>query len=371
MKHNFKLFITSVVFALICGFVPAFAIDAYVTIIYRQVDVAFVDRSDKELDGILSSSNEDRNYYLIENYTMKKIRHLVVAEDYEFASEATLVVIDNNLDNMEAVELYSTISSALEKQKEQKLAIEQRKQAEQARFEAEKAKQRTIIEKEYVSMNTASGNTVYLKGKNEKLSSTYWAFRFGLFDGTFISDTSDDYSSFRYGLGGDFTYEYSFDKLMIGADIGGDAIIIPFFVDDSTIVGNFSLIPKISFSNLGKWLSFRAGFASVIKMDSGNGNDSCLQETVYSPVFGLGLNHINLGGAEFTLNADYLLGHLAYDGLNFALNSAINFALPIMKMDKIQLNFNIGLKDTLFVKDSGIENRAGIILAIGAQNVIK
>lgn len=43
----------------------------------------------------------------------------------------------------------------------------------------------------------------------------------------------------------------------------------------------------------------------------------------------------------------------------------------MMKMDKVQLNFNIGIKDTLFVKDSGIENRAGIILAVGAQNVIK
>lgn len=371
MKRNCRFFVILAVFALIFGALPAFAIDAYVTVIYRQVDIAFVDRSDSELDGILSKSNEDRNYYLIENYTMKKIRHLIVSEDYEFASEAALVVIDNNLDNMEAVELYSSIAAALEKQKEQRLAIEQRQQAEQARFEAEKAKQRAIIEKDYVSMNTASGNTVYLKEKNEKLSSTFWAFRFGLFDGTFISDTSDSYSSFRYGLSGDFTYEYSFDKIMIGADVGGDAIIIPFFGDDSTIVGNFSLVPKISFSNLGKWLSFRAGFASVIKMDSGSGNESCLQETIYSPVFGLGLNHIALGNAEFSLNADYLLGHLVYDGLNFAMNSAINFTLPIMKMDKVQLNFNIGVKDTLFVKESGIENRAGIILAIGAQNVVK
>ena len=167
MKRNCRFFVILAVFALIFGALPAFAIDAYVTVIYRQVDIAFVDRSDSELDGILSKSNEDRNYYLIENYTMKKIRHLIVSEDYEFASEAALVVIDNNLDNMEAVELYSSIAAALEKQKEQRLAIEQRQQAEQARFEAEKAKQRAIIEKDYVSMNTASGNTVYLKEKNE------------------------------------------------------------------------------------------------------------------------------------------------------------------------------------------------------------
>lgn len=72
MKRSVKKIITLAVFALISGIVPAFAIDAYVTVIYREVDIAFVDRSNTELDGILSKSNEDRNYYLIENYTMKK-----------------------------------------------------------------------------------------------------------------------------------------------------------------------------------------------------------------------------------------------------------------------------------------------------------
>lgn len=353
------------------GIVPAFAIDAYVTVIYREVDVAFVNKSDTQLDGILGKNNQDRNYYLVENYTMKKIRRLVVDEDYKFASSATLVVIDNNLDNMEAVDLYSTISAALEKQEEQELVIEQKRQAELAKFEAEKAKQRAIIQKDYVSMQTASGDTVYLKEKHERYTSTYWDFKFGLFDGTIVADTGSSYNSFRYGVSGDFTYEYSADQLMIGGDVSGDAIIIPFSGDDSTILGNFSLMPKISFNKLGNKLSLRAGFASVIRVDSGSNNTSTLHETVYSPAFGLGLSHINLGKATLSLTADYLLGHLAYSDLNFAMNSSFNVAIPIAKMERVQLNFNAGVKDTLFIKDSGVENRAGIILAIGAQNVIK
>lgn len=355
---------------LFSGTVQLFALDAYVTVIYREVDIAFIDRSDKELDGILSKNNEDKNYYLIENYTMKKIRRLVVDEDYDFANAATLVVIDNNLDNMEAVELYSTISTALEKQNEQKLMLEQKKQAELAKFEAEKAKQRQIIEKDYVSVETASGEKVYLKEKNEKYTSVFWDFKFGMFDGVFVLDTDNDYKSFRYGVSGDFTFEYNFDQLMIGADVGGDAIIIPFFNDDSTILGCFNIVPKLGFKKL-KNFNFRAGFASVITIDSGDENNSTLQETVLSPVFGLGLSHIKIGAAELSMNADYLLGHLAYEGLNFAMNGALNLAIPIMTMEKVQLNFNIGLKDTLYIKDSGVENRAGLILAIGAQNVIK
>lgn len=368
MAKIYKLLVAISISLALTGLIPVFALDAYVTVIYREVDVAFVNRSDKELDGILVKNNNDKNYYLIENYTMKKIRHLVVDQDYDFASEATLVVIDNNLDNMEAVELYATISAALEKENEQKLVMEQKRQAELAKYEAEKAKQRALIQKDYVSVETASGDTVYLKEKYEKYTSTFWDFRFGMFDGTYVVDSNSNYNSFRYGVSGDFTFEYSFDKLMIGADLGGDAIIIPFVNDDSTILGNFNIVPKIGFS---KHLSFRAGFASVITIDSGEGNESTLQKTVLSPIFGVGLNHIYLGETELSMNADYLLGHLAYDNLNFAMNGALNLAIPIMTMEKVRLNFNLGLKDTLYVKESGIENRAGLILAIGAQNVIK
>lgn len=355
----------------IAGVLPAVALDAYVTVIYREVDIAFVNKSEKELDGVLGKNNEDRNYYLIENYTMKKIRHLIVNEEYNFASQATLVVIDNNLDNMEAVDLYATISAALQKQEEQQRIVEERKKLELAKFEAEKAKQKAKVEKDYVTVQSASGEAVYLKEKYEKLTSTFWSAKFGMFDGTYIVDTENSYDSFRYGISGDGTYEYSFDNLMIGFDAGADACIIPFTGDDGTIIGNIEIMPKIGFNSFSKKISFRGGFASVFRVDSGEKNTSTLTNTVYSPAFGIGLNHIHLGSATLSMSADYLLGTLAYGDLKAGINSKLNVAIPMTTMDKIKLTFNLGVKDTLFVKNSGIENRAGFILAIGAENVIK
>ena len=145
------------------GVLPVTALDAYVTVIYRDVDIAFVNKSEKELNGVLSKNNEDRNYYLVENYTMKKIRHLIVDEDFNFASKATLVVIDNNLDNMEAVDLYATISAALQRQEEQKRLVEEKKKAEIAKFEAEKAK----LTKELSDINKWIAGTAG-KLKNER-----------------------------------------------------------------------------------------------------------------------------------------------------------------------------------------------------------
>ena len=53
------------------------------------------------------------------------------------------------------------------------------------------------------------------------------------------------------------------------------------------------------------------------------------------------------------------------------MGAAMNFAMPFAELEKIKLSLNIGLRDKVLVKDTGIENRASVILAIGAENVIR
>lgn len=348
------------------GLVPMFAIDAYVTVIYRRIDIAFVNKSDSDLNSILSENNTDRNYYLVENYTMKKIRRLIIEENYDFAMKADLVVIDNNLDNVEAVDLYSTISSALEKQKEREKIIQEKKELELARFNAEKEKQKVVLEKTYDAVHTPDGEVVYVKNKEEKFSSTWWKGSFGMFDGNIISDGGSGFSSFRYGISSDFSFEHIFDKLLMGFDVGGQVAILPFSGDDKTMLGSFEIVPKIGF---GKHLQLRTGVAGILRINTGD--ETTLQETTVSPLVGAGFTHLNMGKVEMNANFDYLFGHFAYSGLNLAMNSALNFAVPIAEMEKFKVTFNFGAKDTLFLKSSGVENRAGLILAIGVENVVK
>ena len=107
--------------------VPVFSVEAYVSSLYREIDIAFANKSENELNSILSKNADDVNYYLLENYAMKKVRHLIIQEEYVFAMKANLVIIDNDLDNVDAVEMYSTIATALEKQKEQQERIHEKK----------------------------------------------------------------------------------------------------------------------------------------------------------------------------------------------------------------------------------------------------
>lgn len=362
------VFVLLAAVTLLCA-IPAAAIDAYVTVVYRKVDIAFINKSDSELDNVLGEVNTDRNYYLVENYTMKKIRRLVIEEDYEFAVKADLVVIDNNLDNMEAVELYATISAALEKQREQERAVMEQKKMELARFEAQKAKQKAVLEKTYNAVQTADGDTVYVKNKEEKYSAIWWKIAFGMFDGAYIVDAGHGFDSFRYGISADFIYEYTFDKILLGVDVTGQGIFLPFYGDDSTMLCDFEIVPKLGLPVFNRKLQLRAGVVGLINIDSGS--ESKLQGNVFSPLVGIGLSNVNLGRAAFSANADYLFGHFAYSGLNFAMNSGMNLALPIAEMEKFKVTFNIGAKDTLLIRSAGVENRASLVLAIGAENVIK
>ena len=154
--------------------------------------------------------------------------------------------------------------------------------------------------------------------------------------------------------------------MVFGIDAGGQVIFLPFSGDDSTMLGTFEVIPKLG---LGKYFQVRTGVSGVMRFNSGD--ETNLQQTVVSPIVGVGLAHVNLGKITMNMNADYLFGHFAYSGLNFAMNSALNFAIPIAEMEKFKVSFNLGAKDTLFLRSSGVENRTGLILAIGVENVVK
>ena len=142
-----------------------FALEEYVSEVYKQIDSCFSAKDEAKLNSVLSKNVNDKYYYLMENYTQKKIRRLMVNSDYDFAMTATLVLIENNLDNEEAVEMYSVISDAYEIQRKHEAEVEYQRQLELARIQKEKEKQRGNVEKEYVAASKSSGGSVYVSGK--------------------------------------------------------------------------------------------------------------------------------------------------------------------------------------------------------------
>ena len=88
----------------------------------------------------------------------------------------------------------------------------------------------------------------------------------------------------------------------------------------------------------------------------------------YTPVLGLQIEDFKIGPTELTANFDYYIGHLYYNDVTSAMAAGANLAIPFTNLDQVKLTFNVGVKDKIFLKESGLENRANIILATGAEN---
>lgn len=348
-----------------------FALEDYVSDVYHEIDTAFQQKSESGLNVVLQENQGDKYYYLMENYATKKVRRLIITNDYEFAMNAVLVIIDNNLDNTDAVEMYALISEAFEEQRaaEREAILEQERA--QAKLAASKEEQRSNVEKSYDTVTAADGQKVFQK-KDQKMSSNVWQFRFGIIDGDLVTNKSDDFMDFKYGISAAFDYEHQKEDINLGFDAYG-AFHLSFARPeiDNTMLLNLELMPKISFNRLWDRFFVRAGLVALPVVKNAKAASADLFGTFITPAVGVGIGSAPIGSAQFSLNADYYPGHFFYKDLNAAMGFGANICIPYAEMDRIKLTFNFGVKDYLFIKNNGIENRAKIIIAIGAENVIR
>lgn len=375
-NRRIKTFFSVMIF--LFASVSLFAVDEYISKIYKQLDKIFLEKSENALNNVLSDNNQDKNYYLIENYTEKKIRRLIVNNDYDFAMTAIIIVIENNLDNEQAVEMYSIISEAYEVQKAYETEQEQKRQLELARIEMEKEKQRVNVDKKYVSTSkTDTGKSVYISGKETKLSSYSWKAMLGFLDLAWLMESTSGLNNLAYGVSLSGRYEYTFpNDVIFGGEIFADGHFLSFTQEKESIIPVFGEVEgllKFSTAEISKNLFFRLGFGGIYTgKDSKAVNTVFIADTLLTPIVGVNFQKIKLPFANLDIGADWYAGHLfAQSNLNFAMGVNMNLEFAFASMDEVALNLNIGLRDKIFVKQGGFENRASLIFAVGVENVVK
>ncbi len=375
-NRRIKTFFSVMIF--LFASVSLFAVDEYISKIYKQLDKIFLEKSENALNNVLSDNNQDKNYYLIENYTEKKIRRLIVNNDYDFAMTAIIIVIENNLDNEQAVEMYSIISEAYEVQKAYETEQEQKRQLELARIEMEKEKQRVNVDKKYVSTSkTDTGKSVYISGKETKLSSYSWKAMLGFLDLAWLMESTSGLNNLAYGVSLSGRYEYTFpNDVIFGGEIFADGHFLSFTQEKESIIPVFGEVEgllKFSTTEISKNLFFRLGFGGIYTgKDSKAVNTVSIADTLLTPIVGVNFQKIKLPFANLDIGADWYAGHLfAQSNLNFAMGVNMNLEFAFASMDEVALNLNIGLRDKIFVKQGGFENRASLIFAVGVENVVK
>ena len=382
LKKRFKTLLLSLILLLAASNV--FAIEEYVSKVYKQIDVIFIEQADKELDKVLRQNVEDKYYYLMENYTKKKVRRLIIDNEYEFAMTAIYIIIDNNIDgdfeDEDAVDLYAAVAEAYEIQQQFEKEREQKAIADAQKKAAEKERLLAVVEKDYNVVTTSEGKTVYLSSKDERTEKYRWNLNLGMIDFGLVTAAGLEKPSMAEGIALDFTYEYAIPKsVAIGGDLFFDFKFMQF--NNGPMEFNFEIAPKVAFPFAPK-LFFRIGFSDLGVLKNSDENvlkknpslakiQNALYGSVVSPFVGVQLSNATIGSAGLNLDLNYLLGGI-FTGDYQALSLKAGVSVPFAELERVKLVFNLGARDTLLIKaQDGIENHASIILGFGVENVIR
>ena len=358
--------------------------------VYKRIDMAIAAKSSEAISKVLADNRYSPNYQMIENYTLKKTRQLIIMDNLELARQTSLAVIDNNLENFDAVELYSYIDKAILNQQAANQAAENRRRLEEERIAARNARSKQQLENRgnYQVVSTASGREVYVNEQKSSFSSKIWTIKLILADFVYQKVSKPDYTNLKYGLGVGANVFYPTERFIAGVDIFADAHIVTLSSDgalkkqqEGTNTSNedeiqeffFSgrFVPEFAFSDFSKYLFLRAGVSANMLASKDRERTGSMQSFV-SPVLGIALDNIHFSEVQMRMFYDYDIGHLAYSELTSAMEFGGSILLPMAVNDKTKLGIELGFQNLLLLKKEGeMENRSKITFAIGVGNVTK
>ncbi|MDR1748216.1 MAG: hypothetical protein LBR47_04075 [Spirochaetaceae bacterium] len=356
---NWKCIFTTIIFSSAFSLLSAQTVALEET--YRQIDTVISERSLEGVENVLAANRNNQSYPQIESYTLRKTRQLIIVNDLLFARDVSLAVIDQNLDNFEAVDLYTSINQTIEKQEAIRVAAEERRQVEEIKQQAAEAKVKSDIRREYtIVTNVSTGETVYLDHAfNERYIPFAWDVSLGMMN-LGLNFVGSDFS-LKYGIAlSGFFFFYS-ESVTIGGELFTDILVLT-FLGEQYVPCQIKFVPSIGLPKFNSWLFGRIGFSAINSKTALPGNT----DMFLTPVVGLGLRDIHALDI-FMIDAylDYFPGHFAYKGIYAAFEVGANATMVVAEFNKVDINFKFGLKNTTFIENSGVNNQTRILLSIG------
>ncbi len=333
--------------------------------VYRQLDTAISEKSPERVTALLASWSAAAWYVRVEDYTLKKARQLLVTNELDLAQAIALALIDNNLDNREAVGFYQSVQTAIvRRDADAKKAAEQQSVTE-FRRQTEENKVREQINREYQTVvNNTTGTKVFLDQNFNAHYRTYsWNFNLGLANIDLLSGGED--LSAKYGLSVGGTIFRNGESFTVGMEADGDVMVLS-LLGTPSVTWSGSAVGSFTSRSISKYLALRLGY---IALGYDFGSEDLEEKMFLSPVAGLGFRDVVFGSSNrMQMSIDYYPQHLFEADLAAALSAQLLFSFVMADMQDFNFHFNVGLKDTAMLYTSGLQNDIKLSLSIGVGN---
>lgn len=329
--------------------------------ISSRVDAAFVDKSALGLSAVLSTSVGKPWFPRLEAYAMKRVRQAVIENELEFARDAARAVIEANLDNAEAVELYQSIQAAIARRDEANRLAAEREALLDFRQKQAEEKARQEIARDYKTVtNTLSGKKVYIEQSlNESYRPLDWDISLGLVNLGMLLDRDVEA---KYGLSFAANFLYRGDSVFGGAEFDAGAMLVT-FTGSQTTSWTSTISGLVGLTRLNRYLVARAGFALFGYRYGAEGLSPSL---FASPSVGLGMRDARFGDRVLvSACVDYYPGHLWTPGTLAAAGAKVEAALIIADMEDFDILFRAAVRDAVFLRAGGALNDLRISFSIG------
>ena len=362
MKNTTKLFFRTafiIVFSLCFSF--NFAQNASISqkesSIFEQIDSAFREKNPESVSNLLASCRLDKSYYEYEEYVLQKTRALLLSNQLDLIQSMCLAIIDNNLDNQDAVNLYTTVEKSVAKRNARQKALEEQRKAEAEYVAQATQREKESIRKDYNTVeNTTSGQTVFVAPVTSKYYSDFtWSVALNI---TEIGYRLAKKSSINYGVGVSGDFYYRSEDFSLGTDFFIDTSVLNFTQADISM-SEVSLTPGIAFTSLNEDFFLRLGFS---QMKTTN------EKSFITPTIGVSLKNIASNNVRLGFYADYYLGHLFQEDMKTGFGAGLQSAFLLGKPGNVNLALFINFRESLFVLNDGIDSRSRITIGFGVEN---
>jgi hypothetical protein len=294
---------------------------------------------------------------------LKRTRQLVIDNRLNTAAALALAMVDANIDNFEAAELYQSAQKAIvlrdlaaRKAEAAAASAAQKQQAEETKIKQESARTYQTI------TNTATGKKVYLDQDYDTYYRTVtWDALIGLANLSLTSGSpagsgakyglSAALSAFRHGETATFGGEFEAGVQILGL---GENKLVDWYAQ---AVGSGAI------NSISSNLVLRAGFGAF----SFDGGDEVIpSRTLATAVAGIGVRDLSFGNTgRLAVSADWYPGHLLTDDISFAGSGSLLAAFLLADMQSFNFYFYSGLRDTVILYNGTLRNDIKVMLAIG------
>lgn len=333
--------------------------------IYREVDRIIAEQNAPRLPSFLESHAASNWYPRLEGYLVRRSRQMVIKNELDQAQAVTFAVVDRNLDNREAAELYQSIHSAIERRDEEARDKAAKEALAEHKQKMADVKVRQEVDKTYKTVtNPNTGKKVYLdQDFNSHYRSYSWDVMLGLANISYV--TEPDRSSLKYGVSASAALVYRGEDFSIGADILGNVITMALTGEEGV---NWSAggVLSLAGNSLSKNLFLRCGYMAFA-FDSGN--EDLEEWTFNTPLVGIGLRDMKLGEKGRVESAvDWYAGHLLESDVTVALGAHLMATFVLADLHDFDIHFRMGIRDTVVLLKDGLKNDATAVIAIGVGN---